>query len=289
MKLLPYHPRLIEMLQTYPSPGRGHAWLYRIALHIRHYHTAEATFALLRECADNWGTRTVPDTEIWKAIRKAYSSTAEEHADVTSFTWADANEEAINRILSQTAPAFAIAPVRVTAQDALNAIFQPDDLVCAGYSQAEGQTATLQEILSHADRLQFVVPNRMTARTGVNQQGGESFRCLANTGPREHIVIENDAATKEEQARILSHLATILPLILVVDSGGKSLHGWFACAGLTETKQRLFMDYAAYLGADPHTWTRCQWVRMPGGTRYGAAGLETRRQEILHFKPTRTT
>ena len=49
MRLLPYHPRLIEILQTYPPPGRGHAWLYRVALHIRHYHTAEATFALLRD------------------------------------------------------------------------------------------------------------------------------------------------------------------------------------------------------------------------------------------------
>ena len=289
MKILPYHPRLIEILQTYPPPGRGHAWLYRVALHIRHYHTAEATFALLRECADNWFTRTVPDAEIWKAIRKAYSSTPEEHADVTSFTWADANVEAINRVVSQTKALFDLTPIKTTAHDALTALFQPDDLVCAGYSQAEGQTATLQEIIPHADRLQFVVPNRMTARRGVNQEGSESFRCLANTGPREHIVVENDAATKEEQARILSHLATILPLILAVDSGGKSIHGWFACAGLTETKQRLFMDYAAYLGADPHTWTRCQWVRMPGGTRYGAAGLETRRQDILHFKPARTT
>lgn len=289
MKLLPYHPRLIEMLQTYPTPGRGHSWLYRVALHIRHYHTAEATFALLRECADNWGTRAVPDAEIWKAIRKAYSSTPEEHADVTSFAWAEADVNAINRVVSQTEPLFTLEPKSVGAQEALNALFQPDDLVCAGYNQAEGQTATLQEILPHADRLQFVVPNRMTARRGVNQQGGESFRCLANTGPRERIVVENDAATKEEQARILSHLATFLPLVLAVDSGGKSLHGWYACAGLPESKQRLFMDYAVHLGADPHTWTRCQWVRMPGGTRYGAAGLEIRRQDVLHFKPARAT
>jgi hypothetical protein len=42
---------------------------------------------------------------------------------------------------------------------------------------------------------------------GVNQEGEEqSFRCLANTGPRRFLVIENDAATKEEQAKILSHL-----------------------------------------------------------------------------------
>jgi hypothetical protein len=45
--------------------------------------------------------------------------------------------------------------------------------------------------------------------------------------------------------------AKFAPLALVVHSGGKSLHGWAACAGIAEDELRKFMAYACELGADP--------------------------------------
>jgi hypothetical protein len=53
-----------------------------------------------------------------------------------------------------------------------------------------------------------------------------------------------------------------------------------------EPTLRLFMEYAVHLGADPHTWVRCQWVRMPGGTRY-ADGVAPRSQPIV-YRPSRS-
>jgi hypothetical protein len=50
-------------------------------------------------------------------------------------------------------------------------------------------------------------------------------------------------------------------------SGGKSLHAWFAIRGEPEDKLFRFMKGAVALGADPSTWTRCQFVRMPEGWR----------------------
>ena len=67
---------------------------------------------------------------------------------------------------------------------------------------------------------------------------------------------------------------------LVVHSGGKSLHGWFYCAGQPEEELRKFMRYAVSLGADPATWTRCQLVRLPGGLRDNG-----QRQTVLFCNP----
>jgi hypothetical protein len=66
---------------------------------------------------------------------------------------------------------------------------------------------------------------------------------------------------------VLLHLATRAPLALAVHSGSKSIHGWFYCQGRAEDRLRVFMRYAVALGADRATWTRSQFVRMPGGTR----------------------
>jgi hypothetical protein len=283
-KLHPYHPALMDMLQAQPPRGRGHHWLFRFALHFRHYHTEEACYRLLRACADAWGDRSVPDVEVRKSVRKAYSITHEEARVTASIPWPEPSQEAIARVLAGTAPSFGLAPLDLTAQRVLPALFDYDELVCAGYAQSEGGTATLQELAVNADRYQYVVPSPMSGRTAANQEGGQSFRCLENTGPRRYLVVEGDVAAKEEQAKILTHLSGFLPLALAVDSGGKSLHGWFWAASVPEPTLRLFMEYAVHLGADPHTWVRCQWVRMPGGTRY-ADGAALRPQPIVYAHP----
>jgi hypothetical protein len=41
------------------------------------------------------------------------------------------------------------------------------------------------------------------------------------------------------------------------------------------------MEYAVHLGVDPHTYVRCQWVRTPGGTRYGS-DTPPRLQPVLY-------
>jgi hypothetical protein len=107
----------------------------------------------------------------------------------------------------------------------------------------------------------------MTARFGLTQEGKESAHALSNTGRRWYLVIEQDRGTVDKQAAVLYHLAQQAPLALAVHSGSKSLHGWFYCLGQTEERLRIFMRDAVSLGADIATWTRSQFVRMPGGRR----------------------
>ena len=107
----------------------------------------------------------------------------------------------------------------------------------------------------------------LTARVGRTQDRKKSAHTLEATGPRWFLVIEQDSGTIDEQSAVLLHLAERAPLAVAVHSGGKSIHGWFYCAGQSEEKLRRFMQYAVTLGADPATWTRSQFVRLPDGTR----------------------
>jgi hypothetical protein len=44
------------------------------------------------------------------------------------------------------------------------------------------------------------------------------------------------------------------------------------------------MRYAVMLGADPATWTRCQFVRMPNGLRRRPKAFGVR-QPVFYFNP----
>jgi hypothetical protein len=107
----------------------------------------------------------------------------------------------------------------------------------------------------------------MLALEGLTEEGYLSRRSKDNVGPRRYLVIEFDKGSTDEHAAILLHLAKEVPLAMVVHSGGKSLHGWVACQSASERQQEGLMRKVVILGADPATWTRCQFVRMPDATR----------------------
>ena len=68
---------------------------------------------------------------------------------------------------------------------------------------------------------------------------------------------------------------------MVVFSGGKSLQAWFACKRAGEQPlAEWFRGEALCLGADPATWCRSQFVRMPDGSRD-----DGRRQTVEYLDP----
>lgn len=86
---------------------------------------------------------------------------------------------------------------------------------------------------------------------------------------------------KDAQTRLLAHLSTFeFKLAMVVDSGGKSLHSWFAVARATEPEVEHFMRYAISIGADPAGRIPSQLCRMPHGTRDNG-----KRQPVLFIDP----
>lgn len=163
----------------------------------------------------------------------------------------------------------------------LEALFPGDPLLCLATKQEETfQTKSLGEWKKAGVPMNFITPSPMTARTGITLEGKESGRCLDNTGERKYLVIESDELTHDEQWTLISHLARLAPLVMVLDTGNKSLHSWFRCNGNPGAEER-FMTHAARLGADKATWNRCQLVRMPGGI-HAKTG---RPHEVLVFRP----
>ncbi len=155
-------------------------------------------------------------------------------------------------------------------------------LLCIGKSNAEFATRPLSTWVSkdNLDGGALVVPSPMSARIGHTKDGRESEHTLENTGPRRFLVVEFDKGTADDHAARLWHLAEYGSLVLVVHSGGKSLHGWFYCAGQPEAALRKFMAYAVSIGADKATWTKSQFVRLPAGQRENGV-----RQSVFYFDP----
>jgi len=179
-------------------------------------------------------------------------------------------------------------PDRRHTEQAIDLLFPEDPWLCGGYIVQRALTRKREwwrskKILS---TMQFIVPNPMLGHASRKEDGKLSPRCLNNTGPRRFLVVEFDSGSFDAHAASLWHLGSTkaLSLTMVVFSGSKSLHGWFHCEGIPEERLLRFMRYAVQLGADPATWTRCQFVRMPDGRRpVGNDRYEL--QQILYFDP----
>lgn len=153
----------------------------------------------------------------------------------------------------------------------------------------ESKTVRLSQFWRHAAGVQFVVPNPMREQTGMTQEGKASVRTKENAsqpGDRLFSVVEFDVCeSKDIQAGRLWWLGLQMPLVMVVDSGGKSLHGWF------HVRHRLddlpeFERIALMLGADKQPLTvLCQFVRAPWGTRRTSPGAAGVYQRVKYFDP----
>lgn len=285
---------LKDLLACVPPAGAGvHGWLYRCARQL-HAHRPEAEIADLLAAQVEGCGRHVPKREIEAAVRDSLSTAWKPRgadspppASPIKPRWPEFNPAQRAEVI---AGGFALAdlweasPVRCDesgpdAEAIVDALFAGNPLLCVGADQRTAETAPRESFRGRLARLQFIVPNEMATPTGMTRDGRPSPRTLANVGPRRFLVVEFDSGTVDEHAAVLGHLADHAPLVLAVHSGGKSLHGWFR-ADPSEATTRAFFNHAVRLGADPATWTPCQFVRMPGSRRQNG-----NRQLVWFFNP----
>jgi hypothetical protein len=266
-----------DLLASPPRRGEGlNNWLYRVARVLHPYHNSAEIIELLRAATTG---EAIKRGEIERAVERSKAtawkpSQAAQHL-TQALAWPKVNTEQREAVIASGAglvDLWEISPVRFEddksrTEEIIDQLFSGDPLLCVGKSNCDFQTRLRSECRGELAALQVIVPNAMTARIGRTQDGKESAHTLENTGPRRFLVIEQDAATIDEQAAVLLHLAERAPLALAVHSGNESIHGWFYCVGESEERLRRFVQYAVSLGADRATWTRSQFVRMPDGTR----------------------
>jgi hypothetical protein len=290
-------PFLRDLLATPPRAGAGvHAWLFSVARQLHAHLPAVEIITLLESKVANCG-RHVPRTEIISAVQSALASAwqpSQRPPDKPGAKWPDVNQKqraAIMRNGNGLADLWELSPMPVEdnrrhAEEIADKLFSGNPLLCCGKSNSSFDTKPRDAWRGELAALQFIVPSPMSAVTGLTKDRRESKHTLNNTGTRRFLVCEFDTGTPDDHAALLLHLGTFAPLVCVVHSGGKSLHGWFFVAGQPENKVQKFFHYAVSLGADHSTWTRCQFVRMPDGTRDNG-----NRQTVffLNFKPMETT
>jgi hypothetical protein len=190
-------------------------------------------------------------------------------------------------------------------EETIDVLFPGNPLLCVGKSAAEFATRRRDVWRGHLANHALIVPNPMLAVFGLTQEGKKSEHAKTSVGRRCYLITEFDIATYARDgktrtiwapiieswaqlhvsvadacAAAILELAEFMPLVLVVFSGGKSLHAWWRVFEKTESQSRDFMRKAVRNGADPKTFDRNQFVRMPGGVRDNR-----NRQVIYYFAP----
>ncbi len=290
-ELFPFSSRTAERLAGMPGPGGTHRWLAQAACGVRHALMPEEIWEWLRRCCDlHVSHRMVSDGEIWSAVWMA-CGLSRERADGRRGTgargvgWPAVNPEAVARVLAEVEPLFdGESSTGLGPRDVLPGLFRAGELVCVGACSERAVVLPLESAVAGAERMQFVCVNPMRAALGVNKEGRPSARCQSNVAVRRHLVAEFDDATlgKRAQAQLATALGRAAPLVLAVDSGGKSVHAWYAVEGWEWRDQARFFASACALGADATRWDSCGWVRMPGGLRMRPDGGRVR-QRVLYW------
>jgi len=279
-ELLPQFLR--DMLSSPPERGGGlHQWLFRVARQLHKYRSPEDIVKLL--CALT-SDLPVKHNEIQEAVRNSkgwLDEPGQRPPGVSIQAWPSINRGLLDTVvfgmgdfdsLRQSSPV-GLDPARSYTEDLIDILYPGNPLICVGDDNYSFKTEEREFFRGSLSKKPLIVPSAMSARQG-KVKGSEklSDHTLDNTGPRMFLVIEQDNIAGQkipinQQAAVVAHLATKAPLIMVVHSGGKSLHAWFYCHGKEEEFLKGFMNLAVSLGADPALFTKSQFARMPDGTR----------------------
>lgn len=257
------------------------------------------------------GTRPIPDKEITDAINKALS----DH-DGKTFTLRPRPEPiikngtaALQKIIEQgkidnddglreSSPITLRDEPRGDAVLLIETLCKPDDLLWIGDRHKTGIVG--DTIRPSQDWIIYfrnggataphIIPNSLTGRPALKKSGeGETLRGDANVASYRYCVCEFDNISREDQIRFWS--AAKLPIVCLIDSGGKSIHAWLDVQKLAtvatseqwdiEIKGRLYDRILKPLGVDSACSNAARLSRSPGHFRKE----KNRYQRLLWLSP----
>ncbi len=292
------------VLANFANEGGGvNPRLVPLAAGLLRAHDPAEVFARMRCFLDRIVEhRRIEDREIWKAIEKGGGSPPPAWTPPPIITptgetlrhrkWPARNDEAIAAAVHNRPPQMAILEYGCPglpptgdsrAERALDLLFPGNPRLCLGKDKEQAVNRPREAFRGREHRAQFIVPFEMLAEEGLTKEGRVSPRALCITSERGYTVVEADFSP-EDCHRLtpadwptydlcLAVIARLreegAPLVCVVWSGNVSLHGHFNLTGWSAEDVYEFQRLAVALGADPATFTRNQWVRMPHGLRDG--------------------
>ena len=276
-----------DMFTMVPMAGEGlHNWLFKTARVLHPYRSEQEIIELLTAATFNCG-RYISELEILNAIRNSKRYAGQKGTSgLRTRLWPKPNDDQIEAVVKngqELVDFWEISPLRFDdnishTEEIIDTLFPNNPLLCVGKSTYEFATHHRKTWRGRLASLSLIVPSPMSAKYGSTLEKKRSEHCLDNTGARHFLVIEFDQGSLDQHAAIIWQLqCEYLPLAMVLFSGNKSLHGWFYVKGIDETNLKNFMLKAVSLGADPTTWTRSQFVRLPDGLR------ETGKKQTVYF------
>lgn len=147
--------------------------------------------------------------------------------------------------------------------------FQPQDVIWIGDKFDSGKPEHARHFRS-AEQWQheLVAPAPFICPAVFNN--GSIKRSNDSIITRRFLVVESDTLSKDQVGSIFRWLKEKvgLDLVAIVDTAGKSLHGWFRFPQHEQDLDQLKLVLPAF-GCDPKLFTPSQPVRLPGAIRDG--------------------
>ncbi|MEW6586253.1 MAG: hypothetical protein AB1442_11670 [Nitrospirota bacterium] len=290
--------RYQEALINFPTPGGGgaHPHELRVAnLGIIAGLSVDQIFTDIRRSLPQ-GKRRISDHEITDAINKALS----DHQGGT-FTprprpvpivqnGAAARKRIIDSAkISDEADLWEASPLRLWDEpknDAvllLETLYEPTDWLFIGDRVQPGIIG--ETIRTVADRITFlhvggktgphIIPNPLSGQEGTTKDGKSSFRSDNTVLKHLYCVVEFDDLPCADQIRFWS--AVVLPIVALIDSGGKSIHAWLDVQKMakvetpdqwtTHIECRLYDQILTPMGVDTACSNPSRLSRLPGHYR----------------------
>ncbi len=257
------------------------------------------------------GGRHVSDKEIWDAINKAYS---EHNRDSFTSTLrqqpiVNNGKTALQRIIEQgtisdEADLWECSPIRLYDEPEkdpvafLENLFPIDALIWIGTRYQEGiMGATIR---TRGEWIQFfrnggvpapqIIINPLSGLPALKKGGeGKTYRGDLNVKTYRYCLVEFDNLSRGDQIRFWS--AVKLPIVALIDTGGKSIHAWIDVSRLTdvgtldqwqsEIKTRLYDKLLTPMGTDAACANPARLSRLPGHYREEKG----RYQKLLWLSP----
>jgi hypothetical protein len=290
--------RYQEALEQIPPPGCGcHTSLLSVAnLGAIAEIPPQEMFEDIRQNIPE-GSRRIPDREIQDAINKAR---AEYTGDIfiprpRPVSIVKNGAEALKNIIKQSdindeADLWECSPYRILNEPEedparlLNTCFNENEYVFIGERNQPGVIGdTIRTAVQWKDYFQnggktapHIIINPLSGKPAPKETGDElTYRGNGNVASYRHCLVEFDNLSREEQIKFWTTIK--LPIVALIDSGGKSIHAWLEVQELspvvtseqwqTDIKRRLYDRILAPLGVDMACANSARLSRLPGHFR----------------------
>ncbi len=166
----------------------------------------------------------------------------------------------------------------------LSEMFEPDDLILIGESMETGifgqnirsQSSWIDFFKAGGKTAPFIIINPLTGKPAPKKSGdGDTYRGDGNIAAYRYCLIEFDNLNRKDQIRFwTSNMVKELPVVALVDTGGKSIHAWIRTENINtlddwqrEIRQGFYEISLIPLGVDSACSNPSRLSRLPGHFR----------------------